>query len=400
MTTRIRTFNALMKVICTITLVVILAPWSIGQSAASQVTGGNETVQFLFTSDVHFGLTKKIFRGAQNVSAADVNAAMIRVMNRLPALRFPADGGVRSSKPVGDFSALVITGDIANREEDGIQPAAASWKQFIGDYQGLLQLKAPDGRSRIRLLLTPGNHDVSNAIGYRKPMNPERDATAMSGLYNLEMHPVSPVSRENYRYSSGKIHYAFTLGGIHLVFLNLWPDSSEQAWMERDLAGVDSKTPVLLFAHSVPDVEARFFTNPNGKHDINPDDKFENLLPEQFRDGKLVTDSALDEQRGFARFIRRHPNIKAYFHGNSNWNEFYVYRGPDKDVKLNTFRVDSPMKGNYSAKDETLLSFQLISLNPKTATLTVRECLWNTKPLEKTQKVVFGKSVTVSLQVD
>ncbi len=398
MTTRIRTFNARLKVICTITLVVILAPWSIGQSAASQVTVGNETVQFLFTSDVHFGLTKKIFRGAQNVSAADVNAAMIRVMNRLPALRFPADGGVRSSKPVGDLSALVITGDIANREEDGIQPAAASWKQFIGDYQGLLQLKAPDGRSRIRLLLTPGNHDVSNAIGYRKPMNPERDATAMSGLYNLEMHPVSPLSRENYRYSSGKIHYAFTLGGIHLVFLNLWPDSSEQAWMERDLAGVDSKTPVLLFAHSVPDVEARFFTNPNGTHDINPADKFENLLPEQFRDGKLVTDSALDEQRGFACFIRRHPNIKAYFHGHSNFSEFYNWTGPDHDINLPCFRADSPMKGKYSAKEETLLAFDVITIETISGKLTARVCLWNADPLHPDKEPAWGEVTTLSLR--
>ncbi|MGZ3750515.1 MAG: hypothetical protein ACXVAU_04505, partial [Mucilaginibacter sp.] len=86
--------------------------------------------------------------------------------------------------------------------------------------------------------------------------------------------------------------------------------------------------------------------------------------------------------------------------GNSNWNEFYVYQGPDKDVNLNVFRVDSPIKGEYSAKDETLLSFQFISLDTESQTLTVRECLWNTQPLNATQKVVFGKSATVSLRVN
>jgi hypothetical protein len=100
------------------------------------------------------------------------------------------------------------------------------------------------------------------------------------------------------------------------------------------------------------------------------------------------------------KFLKRHPNIKAYFHGNSNWNQFYVYHGPDNDVDLNVFRVDSPMKGRDSAKDETLLSFQLISLDTQSQALTVRECLWNTKPLDAAQKVVFGKSSTVSLKVN
>jgi hypothetical protein len=77
-----------------------------------------------------------------------------------------------------------------------------------------------------------------------------------------------------------------------------------------------------------------------------------------------------------------------------------VYNGPDKDVKMNVFRVDSPMKGKYSAKDETLLSFQLISIDPAKQMLTVRECLWNTEPKNPAQKVVFGKSETVSYKVN
>jgi len=100
------------------------------------------------------------------------------------------------------------------------------------------------------------------------------------------------------------------------------------------------------------------------------------------------------------KFLKKHKNIKAYFHGHSNWNEFYTYRGPDNDVDLPTFRVDSPMKGKFSAKDETKLSFQLLSFDPKTLQLTVRECLWNTRPNDPKQGIVFGQSTTISLRVN
>jgi hypothetical protein len=132
------------------------------------------------------------------------------------------------------------------------------------------------------------------------------------------------------------------------------------------------------------------------------DNKFENLTAEHYKEGIVAAkdDDATDiEQRGWVAFLKLHPNIKAYFHGNSNFNEFYVYHGPDHDVALNTFRVDSPMKGEFSSKDETKLSFQLISLDVKKQALTVRECLWNTQPSNSTAKTVFGASKTVSLKV-
>jgi hypothetical protein len=131
--------------------------------------------------------------------------------------------------------------------------------------------------------------------------------------------------------------------------------------------------------------------------------KFENLVAEYYKDGLTASgdDGNTDiEQRGWVKFLQKHPNIKAYFHGNSNWNEFYVYKGPDNNVSLNTFRVDSPMKGKYSAKDETKLSFQLISLDPAKQSITVRECLWDTNPSNPSTQVVFGDSKTVSLKVE
>ncbi len=83
------------------------------------------TIEFIFTSDAHYGLTRPAFRGGANVDAHVVNAAMVARMNAL-------------ADPV-DF--IVEAGDIANREETtgsvtggAIQPAAASWAQFKTDY--------------------------------------------------------------------------------------------------------------------------------------------------------------------------------------------------------------------------------------------------------------------------
>jgi len=187
------------------------------------------------------------------------------------------------------------------------------------------------------------------------------------------------------------------------MFITLWPDSAERIWMQKNLDTVAKHTPVIIFTHDQPESEAKHFTNPLPPHNMTVENRFENLVVEQYKEGLIAPkdDGVTDiEQRGFVNFLKAHPNIKAYFHGNSNWNEFYIYQGPDKDVSLNAFRVDSPMKGKYSAKDETLVSFQLISLDTQSQTLTVRECLWNTRPMDATQPVVFGKSATISISVN
>src|SRR5262249_18067092 len=92
-------------------------------------------------------------------------------------------------------------------------------------------------------------------------------------------------------------------------------------------------------------------------------------------------------------------NIVGYFHGNSNWNEFYTWTGPDGDVALNVFRADSTMKGKNSGKDETKLSFQVVTYDVTTKTLTARECLWNARGRSDTDEtaVAWGALRTVSL---
>ena len=362
----------------------------------------SQTIQMVFTSDAHYGITREKFRGDTAVASYIVNAALIKQVNNLPNSTIPADGGISAGKLVGGIDYVIEGGDIANRMEIPIQSAAASWAQFAKDYMGSLDVKGHDGKPA-QLFMVPGNHDISDAIGYAKPMTPTTDPSSMVNIYNLMLKPATPLTNESYDYAVDKINYSHNIHGIHFMFITLWPDSAERIWMKKDLDTVASATPVIIFTHDEPKCEAKHFTNPLPPHNMTVKNKFQNLVEENYKEGYVAgkgEDATNEEQRGFVKFLKAHPNIKAYFHGNTNYNQFYTYTGPDNDVKLPVFRVDSPMKGEHSAKDETLLSFQLISIDPKTKDLTVRECLWNAKPLSADDNIVFGKSATVSLNVN
>lgn len=364
--------------------------------------GLSQTINIVYSSDAHYGIKRKQFKGDTAVAGYIVNAAMIKQINTLPLLTLPEDGGIEAGKKISAVDYLIQTGDIANRMEYPIQTAAASWAQFTKDYFQDVTLKGHDG-THVKYLLAPGNHDISNAIGFPKTLVPVTDPTSMVQIYNLMVKPQQPLTNQGYDYAADKINYSRNIGGIHFMFITLWPDSAERIWMQQDLAMVDPKMPVILFTHDEPDVEAKHFTNPVAPYQIKTGSKFECLLAEHYKEGTVVTKGAHAtdiEQRGWVAFLKLHPNIKAYFHGNTNYNQFYVYRGPDNDVALNTFRVDSPMKGEVSSKDETKLSFQFIAIDPVTQSLTVRECLWDTNPTDPTAKIVFGESKTVSLKVD
>ena len=323
----------------------------------------DSVINFIFTSDVHFGLTKEEFRGKEKVPALEINKAMVQAMNTLST----------KSTNIAGIDALIITGDIANRMENGVQSATESWKQFKEVYIDSNRLHKANG-AKSELFVVPGNHDMSNAIGFHRPMKPNKDAASMLGIYNL-MFPNNQVSK--FDSSLTRIHYSRDIKGVHFIFLSLYPDSAERVWMEKDLKNISLSTPVFLFAHSVPDVEPRFFENPNGVHDINEEDKFENLVPERYKDGRDVKGETTIEQNEFADFIKKHSNIKVYFHGHENWTEYYTYNGPEKNINLTCIRTDSPMKGRISLKDEKKLAFELVSINTHTGILTVKEVLWN-----------------------
>ena len=358
-------------------------------------------IQFVFTSDSHYGITRPEFRGSRNVSAGVVNAALVRRMNELPTSSFPHDGGLRAAMPVGPIDFVVDSGDIVNREEllpaAPVQPAAVSWNQFRVDYLQTLRLKNHDG-AVAPVFVVPGNHEASNAVGFYKPMKPAIDRTPMVEMYNAMMKPGTPKTTSTFDFARDKVYFSRNIGGLHFVFVQLWPDSQARAWIEHDLKNVSESTPVFLFTHDQPDVEAKHLINPNGRHDINPIDRFENLLTDTFADGNTIEESSVIEQRQLAAFLARHGNITAYFHGNSNWNQFYDWIGPDNGIVLPTFRVDSPMKGAESMSNERKLSFQVVTINTDTRVMTVRECLWNADPARPDAPLAWGGSTTVALQ--
>lgn len=321
-----------------------------------------QEVQFVFTSDAHYGTVRKAFRGRRRVDAQAVNEALVAGVNALQGLTLPADGGVGAGQPVGAIDFLVEGGDICNRQEKGAQSAALSWVQFRTDYIEGLAVKDGDGR-KAPLFLIPGNHDADNAA---------KDATPMMEIYNHMTAPVPPRTAGSFRPAENRIHYSRTFGGTHFVFISLWPDRIERSWLEKDLQAINPATPVILFAHDPPGLPAK---------------------------GDMPTDDppGEDSPEALTRFLKAHPNITAWFHGHANWNEAYDWTGADGTLALHTFRVDSPMKGRASGQDERKLSFQLVTLDARNHRMTVRECLWNAGAQDPGAPVAFGTSTTVSL---
>jgi len=74
-------------------------------------------LQFVVTSDAHYGLRRATFRGHANVDAQVVNQALVAKLNRLADVRFPLDSGLSEGRPVGGVDFIVEAGDITNREE-------------------------------------------------------------------------------------------------------------------------------------------------------------------------------------------------------------------------------------------------------------------------------------------
>jgi 5'-nucleotidase len=385
-----------------------------------------ETVptQFIYTSDGHYGITRSALDGsATTVGAHAVHQALVSSINALqsttvPVVSIPCDSGVNAcSSTVGALDFIANTGDIANRMEtaSSVQSAAVSWTQFDTDYlQGLTVTDRSNTKAPIYLV--PGNHDVSNAIGFYKAMSPAFDATSYVNIYNLMMKPTTLLTNAGFigatpnaataaaSYAANKVYYSKDLGGVHFVFINMWPDSAARGWLESDLRKVSTTTPVVLFTHDQPDIETKHLMNPTAARNntINSTDKFENLVYGEgaggFASVATITGASTIEQAALAAWIKNHKNVVAYFHGNSNWNQFYTFTGPNNDISLNTFRVDSPMKGEASKTDLTnigstadpsRLSYQVISIDPAAANMTVREYRWNSK--------TWGDSTTVSL---
>ncbi len=311
---------------------------------------------------MHYGITRPVFRSRGDAPAYVVNAALVARINALTPITGPMD-------------FVAVGGDVANRAEaaDEIQPASVSWGQFAHDYLERITLRTATG-AKAPVYVVPGNHDVSNAIGYtEKTMRPARDNSSLLAIYNLMMAPARRTTAA-YDYKHDHVLTSRDIAGIHFVFLTIWPDAIGRAWLTRDLEHVSATTPVVIFTHDPPESDRKHF------------------------DDMLVAEGAPgDEPAAWEAFVAQHPNITAYFHGHNNWNEFYDWKGPHHSVVLHTFRADSPMKGKASQNDETKLSFQVATIDTAAKTLTVRECLWNAHPDNPTAPLAWGASTTVNL---
>jgi DNA repair exonuclease SbcCD nuclease subunit len=356
-------------------------------------------VHIILTSDAHYGITRPAFRGASNVDSHTVNAAMIASMNTLPNATLPNDGGLEAGSKISYVDYMIQAGDIANRMETSanVQTAATSWGQFNTDYLQGFTVKNKAG-VKASIYMVPGNHDVSNTIGYYANMAPLTDASSLAQLFNQAFTPATPKTATTLNYTTDRVDYSRDIAGVHFCFIQMWPDSTVRIWLNNDLQKVSATTPVVLVAHDQPAVVSNHFTNPNGTHSINSTDKFDNVLDEVFKDGKTPSAAATIEQRALVTFLKTHPNIKAYLHGHVHESRFYTWTGVDNDVQLSSVSIDSPMKGLVSMNDETKLTYDFAVLDPKTMTMTVRECLWDTEPSNASAAVKWGNMVTINLK--
>src|ERR1700744_4813770 len=81
--------------------------------AAQRKTVGS-TIEIVFTSDAHYGITRKDFRGKAEVDGHIVNAALVKEINTVPNIKLPADSGVNAGNTVGSVDYVIEGGDIAN----------------------------------------------------------------------------------------------------------------------------------------------------------------------------------------------------------------------------------------------------------------------------------------------
>lgn len=379
-----------------------------------------DTVQFLFTSDCHFGDVTTVaaaFQGATaSVDAVEVNSRLRDAMNLLPGLAAPSDYGVNAGVAFGNFDFLANTGDIGSKSV--IPPlsngnsAATSFGQWKAIYADGLTLKDRTGAA-LPIFLTPGNHDVSNALGGPDVMNPASDPTGFVNVYNWTMKPAAPLLTTEFNYNMHKVFSVKVFGGMHFVFLNMWLDAEMREKLEPYLATLTSSTPVFIFAHMPPEQTGANFRDPasNGL-DFPWTGGFSNYFRDAMNISNVVAPATAvttataptKEVKDLATFLKAHKNIVAWFHGHDNFNQFRTWNGENSVSVDNTmtqlaipvFRVDSPMKGKDSAKDPKKLSFQVVSIDTAKKLFTVRECLWN-KTNTAGGAVGWGATETFSL---
>ena len=82
------TINSQLTTKCSIRKTLILMLLHVVFLSTNSFAQSNDIVQFVYTSDLHYGISRQ-FRGEEHVESSAVNQAMIRQMNALPTpIRF------------------------------------------------------------------------------------------------------------------------------------------------------------------------------------------------------------------------------------------------------------------------------------------------------------------------
>jgi hypothetical protein len=129
---------------------------------------------------------------------------------------------------------LLITGDLVR---DALRVPEA---EATGYYDLFLRERTA---FKTPVFTAPGNHEIFGI---------ERDSSHVPAT-----HPL--YGRKMYRHYFGPDYYSFTLGGVHFVALNTVDindqsyygnvDSTQLAWLRRDLAIIPEAMPVVTFNH-------------------------------------------------------------------------------------------------------------------------------------------------------
>ncbi len=383
-----------------------------GIGGVAQLPGAD--VQFIILSDVHFGYIRKspVPHTGTTTDALTINGYLLTSLNAVSGMTFPSDGGVGAGTTVGPIDMIAVTGDMANRNESGdgigtesanqVQSDAASWAQFTSVYLTGVTLQNKAG-AQPPFLLSPGNHDISNAIGQRYIIPANIDDTSMRQMLSVATGspPLAAGTIDQAYFTAtnasgafiNKPNYSLNIGGVHFISISAWPDTGSRKWIDADLAAVPLTTPVMIFTHCYPDADPTLLSPPlttspystvagppTTAGAVNDN---EAVISDVIDQSEYASDTSSNvEQAAMTTWIKTHPNIVAYFHGHTNYNEMYEYNGPNKDIALNCFRIDSPMKGALSATSgkESLLSFDIATLDTTTGRMTVREIRWYPTP--------------------
>jgi hypothetical protein len=155
------------------------------------------TITFFVAGDSHFGAT--------GVEA--LNRAIVEQMNALPGTDYPPTIGGQIETPHG----VLFMGDMTDSSQE------KEWHEF----ERIYGRTGRDGLLKYPVYEAIGNHDI---IGN------------------------SPI-KVHVKQRHGSLAYSWDWSDVHLICLEMYPDSRTRAWLAKDLSKVGRARPLVVFFH-------------------------------------------------------------------------------------------------------------------------------------------------------